>query len=100
MAEPANIAFSCFRRDRVPSVAELLCLLNLTASKPNRSGYMQMRCPIHGEENPSLSIHLEHGNWKCFACGATGGDALELYRRVRRISFAQAAHELGAWESQ
>jgi hypothetical protein len=87
-----------FRRDRLPPVGDVLRLLNLESSKPNRSGYVQVRCPIHGENNPSMSVHLERGNWKCFACGEAGGDALELYRRARGLTFIQAARELGAWE--
>ncbi|CAM2179156.1 hypothetical protein PSAC2689_30222 [Paraburkholderia sacchari] len=89
-----------FRRDRLPPVVDVLALLSIEASKPNGSGYAQVRCPIHGEKNPSLSIHLERGNWRCFACGEAGGDALELYRRARGLSFAQASRELGAWEGK
>ena len=87
-----------FQRNRVPAVTDILRLLNLGTTKPNGSGYAQVRCPIHGERNPSLSIHLERGNWRCFACGEAGGDALELYRRVRGLGFVQAVRELGAWE--
>lgn len=91
---------SNFNRDALPAVADVLALLSLEASRPNGSGYAQVRCPIHGESNPSLSIHLARGNWRCFACGEAGGDALELYRRARDISFVQAARELGAWEER
>lgn len=89
-----------FRRDRLPAVGYVLQLFGIEPPKPNGSGYAQVKCPIHGENNPSLSIHLERGDWKCFACGEAGGDALELYRRVRGLTFAQAARELGAWEDR
>jgi len=89
-----------FCRDRLPSVGDVLGLLGIEPPKPNGSGYTQVKCLIHGEDNPSLSIHLERGNWKCFACGEAGGDALELYRRVRSLTFAQAARELGCWEER
>jgi len=89
-----------FRRDRLPPVADVVRLLGIAPPKPNGSGYAQVKCLIHGEDNPSLSIHLERGNWKCFACGEAGGDALELYRRVRELTFAQAARELGCWEDR
>ncbi|WP_206953338.1 CHC2 zinc finger domain-containing protein [Trinickia acidisoli] len=91
---------SRFRRDRLPPVFEVLALLSIKAGKPNGSGYAQVRCPIHGETNPSLSIHLERGNWRCFACGEAGGDALELYRRARGLTFTQAARDFGAWEGR
>ncbi|MFL9930877.1 CHC2 zinc finger domain-containing protein [Paraburkholderia sp. RL18-103-BIB-C] len=89
-----------FNRDALPAVADVLALLNLEPTKSNGSGYAQVRCPIHGERNPSLSIHLERGNWRCFACGEAGGDQLELYRRARGLSFTQAARDLGCWEGQ
>ncbi|MHB9839968.1 CHC2 zinc finger domain-containing protein [Paraburkholderia terrae] len=82
----------------MPAVADVLRFLDFEPTRPNRSGYAQMRCPIHGEDHPSLSIHMERGNWKCFACAAAGGDVLELYRQVRGLSFVQAARELGCWE--
>ncbi|MFL9907349.1 CHC2 zinc finger domain-containing protein [Paraburkholderia sp. RL17-337-BIB-A] len=91
---------SQFNREALPPVGDVLALLNLEPGRPNGSGYGQVRCPIHGESNPSLSIHLERGNWRCFACGEAGGDVLELYRRARGLSFAQAARELGAWEGR
>ncbi|NUA28664.1 CHC2 zinc finger domain-containing protein [Cupriavidus basilensis] len=89
-----------FNRDALPPVADVLARLNLAASRLNGSGYAQVRCPIHSEDNPSLSIHMQRGNWRCFACGEAGGDVLELYRRTRDISFIQAARELGAWEGR
>jgi Toprim-like len=27
----------------------------------------------HGDRNPSCSVSLEHGAWRCWACGASGG---------------------------
>ncbi|SIT47129.1 Zinc finger, CHC2-family protein (fragment) [Paraburkholderia ribeironis] len=62
----------------------MLGLLDLHPSKPNGSGYTQVRCAIHGGDHPSLSIHMARGNWRCFACGEARGDALELYRRAPR----------------
>lgn len=89
-----------FNRDALPPPADVLALLHLHPTKPNGSGYAQVRCPIHGENHPSLSIHLERGNWRCFACGEAGSDALELYRRARDLSFMEAARQLGAWEAR
>lgn len=89
-----------FNRGALPSVANVLRLLGRAASKANGSGYAQIRCPIHEEREPSMSIHLERGDGRCIACGASGRDALELYRRARSDSLLQAAHELGASESR
>lgn len=87
-----------FRRDRLPLAVDALALLSIELGRANRAGYALVRCPIHGESHPSLSIHLARGNWRCFACGEHGGDVLELYRRARRITFKEAARELGAWD--
>jgi Helix-turn-helix domain len=77
---------SPFRRNRVSPVAEVPALLSIEAGKPSGSGYVQVRCPIHGESNTSLSVNIERGNWRRFACGEARGDAPELYRRARGIS--------------
>ena len=55
-----------------------------------------LRCPnaeahAHGDKHPSASIGPEA--WKCHACGA-GGDALELVRVVRWLTFPEALAEL------
>ena len=34
-----------------------------------------VRCPFHGDRNPSLSLNLSKGLWKCHSCGK-GGDAV------------------------
>ncbi|WP_256244016.1 CHC2 zinc finger domain-containing protein [Burkholderia ubonensis] len=91
---------SKFRRDRVPPVADILSRLGLEPSKTNSSGYAQVKCPIHGESHASLSIHMERGNWRCFACGVAGSDAFGLYRYARNLSFVRTAKELGAWDGR
>ena len=55
-----------------------------------------LRCPNHeahqhGDKRPSASIGPE--TWRCHACGA-GGDALELVRVVRGLTFPEALAEL------
>ncbi|MEM5341609.1 CHC2 zinc finger domain-containing protein [Paraburkholderia azotifigens] len=90
-------AITHFHRERMPAVADVLRLLEVKPMRPNRSGYAQVCCPIHGEIHPSLSVHLARGNWRCVACGASGGDILELYGQVRHLSFVEAACELAYW---
>lgn len=89
-----------FNRDALPPVVDVLALLDISAPKATAKGYAQVACPIHGDAKPSLSIHLERDNFKCWACGATGGDVLDLYRKARGLSFVQAARDLGAWEGR
>ncbi|WP_341845300.1 CHC2 zinc finger domain-containing protein [Caballeronia temeraria] len=63
-------------------MADVLARLGLRPGHANSAGYAQVCCPIHGQRHPSLSIHFTRGNWRCFACGETRGNALELYRRA------------------
>ena len=55
-----------------------------------------LRCPNHeahqhGDKRPSASIGPE--TWRCHACGA-GGDAFDLLRVVRGLTFPEALAEL------
>jgi len=54
-------------------------------------------CPFHGDTNPSMSVNIIKGAFKCFACGVKGGDVLSFYRQLRKINFIEAARQLGAW---
>ena len=42
---------------------------------PNRTGEQMVRCPFHDDRNPSLSLNLSKGLWKCHSCDK-GGDAV------------------------
>lgn len=55
-----------------------------------------LRCPnaeahAHGDKRPSASIGAD--SWRCHACGA-GGDALELLRVARTMTFPEALEAL------
>ncbi len=54
-------------------------------------------CPFHNDRNPSFAVNLETGSFKCFSCGAKGGDVLAFHRARYYLGFKQAAEELGAW---
>jgi len=60
--------------------------------KAGRNEYM-VRCPFHDDRRPSLRLRADAGLWYCDPCGF-GGDVIELVRRVRRVSFADAVREL------
>lgn len=40
---------------------------------------MVSKCPFHDENNPSFSVNLDTGYWKCFSCGRGGGIKKLLY---------------------
>ena len=58
-----------------------------------RGRELVVRCPLHGDEEPSCMINPTEGVWYCFPCGA-GGDALKLLMQARRLSFADAVREM------
>ncbi len=54
-----------------------------------------VRCPLHDDHHPSMSLDTAKGLWFCFPCGE-GGDGIKLYMRARRLNFAEAVRELAA----
>ena len=56
-------------------------------------------CPFHEDTKPSLAVHMDKGAFKCFSCGAKGGDVLAFHRLLHKMSFVDACKDLGAWES-
>ncbi len=50
-------------------------------------------CPFHDEKTPSFSVSPEKNICKCMSCGE-GGNPINFYRKVKNISFQQAAEEL------
>lgn len=90
-----------FNKVALPPPVAVLARIGIKPKPANSAGYWLVRCPFHkgGEEkNASLSMHQANGNFRCFACGAHGGDVLSFWMQHTRQSFKQAAQELGAWE--
>ncbi len=90
-----------FNKAALPAPAAVLARMGIKPKAANSAGYWLIKCPLHkgGEEkNASLSMHLVNGNFRCFACGAHGGDVLAFWMQHTGQSFKQAAQELGAWE--
>lgn len=52
-------------------------------------------CPFHQDNTPgSFRINLTTGAYKCFACGAVGGDILAFVMALYGLSFASALQKL------
>lgn len=52
-------------------------------------------CPFHGDTRPgSFVINKASGAFKCFSCGASGGDLIAFHMRAYRLSFRQALNQL------
>lgn len=50
-------------------------------------------CPFHQEKTPSFFVSPEKNICKCYGCGE-GGAPINFYRKIKNISFEQAAEEL------
>ena len=54
-------------------------------------------CPFHPDKHPSLSVNLDTGSYKCFACGTHGRGIMSFHQRRYGLSFKDTARALGAW---
>jgi hypothetical protein len=43
-----------------------------------------------------MSVSLTTGGFRCFTCGARGGDIIELHRLRTGLGFRAAVNDLGA----
>ena len=85
-----------FDRNRLPAVADYHQPI-FGELRFNASGWAQVRCVFHEDGHASLSIHRECGAFRCFACGARGGNVLAFEMLRSGADFKSAARALGAW---
>ncbi|MBX3709424.1 MAG: hypothetical protein KIT56_03640 [Gammaproteobacteria bacterium] len=62
-----------------------------------KSKWILVNCCFHQDRNPSLSINIESGHFKCFSCNAKGCDILAFHQLRYGFDFITAAKDLGAW---
>jgi hypothetical protein len=55
------------------------------------------RCVFHGGSD-SMRINVQHGGFKCMACGVSGGGVLDYAMRAHDLDFIAAAVRLGCWD--
>lgn len=64
-----------------------------------RRNWAQTKCCFHdGKSKTSLSLNMDGGGFKCFSCGAHGGDLVAFVCLRYRVDFQRAAELLGAWD--
>ena len=51
-------------------------------------------CPFHDEKSPSFIVQKGDTHYHCFGCGAHG-DAIQFLMTHQKMSFSDAARELG-----
>lgn len=65
---------------------------------PGRSGWQKVSCygdaHYSGDRNPSASINLSKGYYKCFACDLEG-DTVDLLMQEEGLDFKAALAKLG-----
>lgn len=55
-----------------------------------KNEWVTVTCCFHSpDKNPSLSLNLIHGHFKCHACCAKGGDIITFHQLRYRTSFIE-----------
>lgn len=67
-----------------------------TLPAPRGSGWRDGGlCPFHADNHPgSFHVNLDTGAFKCFSCGAKGGDIIAFLQLRDGLSFTDATHTL------
>ena len=50
-------------------------------------------CPFHDDHNPSFSVNVESGLFRCFACSEKG-NAFTFYQKIKDVDFTTALKEI------
>lgn len=76
------------------SILDVVARLGL-GEPVGRWGEPKICCPFHNDNDPSLTLNVDEGLWYCFPCGI-GGDGIDLWQRVRGVTFPEAVREVAA----
>lgn len=66
----------------------------LDSTKANDRGEVSVCCPFHSDRDPSFSINLFTGLWRCFGECQEGGDSYSFYQRTHGETFPNAKREV------
>lgn len=77
-------------QDRPKDVLDIAAVLLFYGADrvPSGAGWRKMKC-IHGERNPSATVNIEEGAFKCFSCGLAG-DTIAIIRKMDECSYMDA----------
>jgi DNA primase len=87
-----------FNRRKLPTPREYYFEIEKIRLRIGDNGWALAICPFHDDCRPSLSINLNNGGFICHACDVSGGNVLDYHMERHKLSFKEAAIELGAWE--
>jgi hypothetical protein len=57
--------------------------------------WVSTRCCFHDDRQPSLRLNLKNGSFRCFGCGARGGNIIAFHCQRYQLTFAQSIMALG-----
>ena len=84
-----------FRKEKLPNPLEYFEKNDIKIL--GRGEWRTALCPFHADTKPSLSVKIANGAFRCFACGAKGGDILAFHQMRFGMSFKDACKSLKAW---
>lgn len=62
--------------------------------KENTDAWAWGCCPFHADRNPSFSMHVESGWYRCASCGATGSSIVGFVSELQGIDTREALQYL------
>lgn len=89
-----------FDRSRLPTPSTYYSEQFKKLKMKSKSKWVSVKCCFHDDNNPSLSINLVSGYFRCFGCGATGRDVLAFHILRYGLGFFDAMTQLGAWRHE
>jgi len=67
--------------------------------KEYRHGWAWGCCPFHADSNPSFTVNLETGAFRCMSssCGVSGPSIVSFVSQLHGLSFSEARRQLENW---
>lgn len=92
---PASLNFAYLKR--VVSIESLLVARGLSTQFKKQGDQLFGPCPVHGGDNPrAFVVSLSKNLWHCFTQCDTGGDVVDLVRRLDGKTYRQTANYLAS----
>jgi len=93
--EAASRAVECGGAGSVAAIKATMKATDLVPIARQDRGGAWALCPLHRDTNPSLRLYND-GGYHCFGCGAHGGDVIDLYAALHRLTNREAIAALNA----
>lgn len=85
-----------FRRERLPNARDFW--ERQFGQLRGRGRRVKVLCCLHPDHHPSLSINLVTGCFRCWSCGARGGDLIDFVMLRDKCDFKRACQTLDCWD--